>query len=216
LINLLDEHGQHVESVYVLRLTAGRFQFDVAYHPQPQTLEAWQAETDALLVVNGGYYRLENDKALPNGLLVVNWEAMGSSYGAFAGMLAITDRGPELRWLARKPYDPAEPLRGALQSFPLLVKPGGMLGFPRELEDNQRARRTVIAQDREGRVLFLVASFGHFTLHELSAYLAASDLSLDLAINLDGGPSSGLLLTSPWEEIPAYTLLPIVIIVRGR
>ena len=216
VIHLLDEQGQLVESLYVLRLTVERFQFDVAYHPQPQTLEAWRAETDALLIVNGGYYRLENGKSLPNGLMVVNGEAIGSSYGAFAGMLAITDRGPELRWLAQKPYDPAEPLRGALQSFPLLVIPGGEIGFPRELEDNQRARRTVIGQDREGRILFLVASLGHVTLHELSVYLAESDLGLDLAMNLDGGPSSGLLLSSPREEIPAYTLLPIVITVRVR
>jgi hypothetical protein len=76
------------------------------------------------------------------------------------GMLAIKDEGAALRWLAQSPYNPGEDLNSALQSFPLLVKPGGVLGFPAELEDNRAARRTVIGQDRAGRFLLLVAPLG--------------------------------------------------------
>ena len=46
----------------------------------------------------------------------------------------------------------------------MLVKPGGELGFPAEREDNVAARRTVIAQDQAGRILFIVAPRGYFTL----------------------------------------------------
>ena len=216
IINILDDNRQRIEYLYILRLEPEYYQFDVAYHPEPQTLEAWQAETGVLVIVNGGYFRKENERYIPNGLTVVKGEVIGSSCGAFGGMLAITDVGPELRWLAETPYDPTEPLRGGLQSFPLLVKTGGEIGFPSDLEDNQQARRTVIGQDKDGRILFIVAPLGYFTLHQLSAYLTASDLALDIALNLDGGPSSGLVLSSPWEEISAYTLLPIVITVQGR
>lgn len=216
VINLFDDEEQRIEYLYILRLEPEYYQFDVAYHPEPQTLEAWQAETGALVVVNGGYFRKENERYIPNGLTVVKGEVIGSSYDAFGGMLAITDNGPELRWLAQTPYNPTEPLRGALQSFPLLVKPGGEIGFPIDAEDNQQARRTVIGQDKGGRILFILAPMGYFTLHQLSAYLVASDLAFDIALNLDGGPSSGLVLSSPWEEISAYTLLPIVITVQGR
>ena len=131
-------------------------------------------------------------------------------------MFAVTRDGPELRWLAQEPYDPSEPLLSALQSFPMLVKPGGVLGFPEQDEDHQAARRSVIAEDRNGRVLFIVASTGNFTLHRLSAYLVASDLDLHIAINLDGGPSSGVLLASPLEIVPALAPLPIVITVLDR
>jgi hypothetical protein len=103
-----------------------------------------------------------------------------------------------------------------LQSFPLLVKPGGELGFPEPFEDNVAARRTVIAQDQEGRILFIVAPRGHFTLHRLSVYLMESDLNLDIALNLDGGPSTGILVSEPRELIPSQTLLPIVIFVHAR
>jgi hypothetical protein len=215
-INIMDGKNQWVESLYLLRLETNHYRFDVAYHPRPQTLQNWQVETNALIVVNGGYFRIEDDRYIPNGLTIVHGETMGNSYDAFAGMLAIAEAGPELRWLAQKPYDPYEPLLAALQSFPVLVKPGGELGFPQQNEDYQKARRTIIGQDREGRILLMVAPQGYFTLHQLSVYLTESDLDLDIAINLDGGPSSGILVADPLEEIPAQTLLPVVIAVYDR
>jgi len=215
-INLLGDTGEPFEHLFMLRLEPDDYQFDVAYHPDARTLEAWQSETNALIVLNGGYFRGESGAYVPNGLTVVGGGAIGSTYGEFAGMFAVTGDGPELRWLAQEPYDPNEPLLAALQSFPVLVKPGGVVGFPVQDEDHRAARRSVIAEDRNGRVLFIVASRGSFTLHRLSAYLVASDLDLHIAINLDGGPSSGLLLASPLEEVPALGPLPIVITVLDR
>lgn len=199
-----------------MRLDQNYFRLEVAYHETPQTLENWQAETQSLIVVNGGYFREENDKYIPNGLTIAGGETIGSSYDAFAGMLAITHNGAELRWLANKPYHPNEPLWAALQSFPVLIKPGGKLGFAKQYEDNLQARRTVIGQDYEDRIILMVADQGYFTLHQLSVYLTESDLNLDIAINLDGGPSSGILLANPHEIIPAQSLLPIVITVYVR
>jgi uncharacterized protein YigE (DUF2233 family) len=216
IIRLFDEEGQQMEQLYILRLEPSQFVFDVAYDSQSKSLEAWQAESNALLVVNGGFYREENEQLLPAGLIIVDGEALGWSYGEFAGMLAISEMSTELRWLAESPYNPNEPLRAGLQSFPVLIKPGGVLGFAEEHEDNKQARRTVIAQDNNGRILFLLAPQGHFTLHQLSKYLFESDLQLDIALNLDGGISTGLLLAEPSEMIPVFAELPIVIMVYAR
>jgi hypothetical protein len=216
MIKLFDDDGQQVEYLYIIRIEPDHYQFDVAYNPRALTLQAWQEETESLLVVNGGFFRIENEQYIPNGLTVVKGEVIGSSYEGFGGMLAITDDGPELRGLAQRPYDPAESLRAALQSFPLLVKPGGEIGFPSDLEDYQQARRTVIGQDNVGRILIILTPMGHFSLHQLSAYLVESDFDLDIALNLDGGPSSGFLLSNPREEITSYTSLPIVITVQER
>jgi exopolysaccharide biosynthesis protein len=216
MIRLFNDQDQHIESLYLFRLDQNQFRLDIAYHETPQNLEDWQKETNALLIVNGGFFRVENEKYIPNGLTVVNGQTMGSSYDSFAGMLAINEGWAELRWLAQKPYTPGELLWAGLQSFPVLVKPGGELGFPAEFEDNVQARRTVIAQDQEGRILFMVAPRGHFTLHQLSLYLTESDLSLEIALNLDGGPSSGIWISEPREVIPSQTLLPIVILVYAR
>lgn len=216
VLNVVDEQRIWQESVTVLRLDPASFRFDVHYRPRkPLQLEAWQIETGALLVVNGGYY---TEEYLATGLVISGTVPFGSSYSGFGGMFVVGPSGPEVRSLVAQPYDPAEPLQAALQSFPLLVKPGGESGFPEE--DGQQARRTVVAQDRAGRILFLIANRGTFTLHGLSRYLAASDLELDVALNLDGGPSSGLLLAGEGEEprlhLPAFALLPVVIAVYPR
>ena len=202
------------ESLYILRLVPDYFRFGVAYDPQGLTLDDWQAQTGALIVINGGYFRLEGESYIPNGLSVIDGVTMGSSYGDFGGMLAVSESGVELRWLAQQPYDPNESLLAALQSFPILVKPGGELGFAAEHEDGISARRTVIAQDKSGQILLMVAPQGNLTLHQLSDFLTDSDLNLDIAINLDGGPSSGILLADPVEKIPAISPLPIVITVH--
>lgn len=216
MINIYNDQNQPIESLYIWRLDQDDFQLDIAYHETPQSLESWQQETDALLVVNGSFFREENEKYLPNGLTIINGQPFGSSYESFAGMLAISDLGAELRWLAQEPYNPSELLQAALQSFPLLVKPGGELGFAEEFEDNVKARRTVIGQDRDGNLLFIVAPRGHFTLHQLSLYLTESDFNLNIALNLDGGPSTGILIADPHEIISSQVLLPFVILVYAR
>lgn len=215
-LKIYNDQNQHIESLYIFRLDQNYFRLDVAYHESPQSLESWQRETHALLVANGGFFRVENEKYIPNGLTIIAGQPFGSSYESFGGMLAISEGGAELRWLAEKPYLTGEPLLSALQSFPVLVKPGGQLGFPEQNEDNIQARRTVIGQDWEGRILFIVAPRGTFTLHQLSLYLTGSDLNLNIAINLDGGPSTGILVANPKEVVGSQTSLPVVILVYAR
>ena len=216
VFEIYNSQNQHVESLYVWRLDQDHFRMDVAYVERPKSLDAWQQETNADLVLNGGYFSIENERYFPDGLAISNGEAFGRSFNGFGGMLAIDQSGAELRWLVQEPYNPNEQLQAALQSFPILVQPGGELGFPADRENYARARRTVIAQDRDGRILFMVAPKGYFTLHQLSVYLTESDLNLDVALNLDGGGSTGILVAEPREIISPRTLLPFVILVHAR
>jgi uncharacterized protein YigE (DUF2233 family) len=212
VVTLFTGQGQPLETIYLLRLEPAYFQFGVAYRPGlPHSLAQWQADTGALIVVNAGYF---TESYIHTGRIVSEGVATGQSYGDFAGMLAVTAVGPELRWLRQQPYDPAEPLLAAVQSFPLLVKPGGELGFPDE--DHRFSRRTVVGQDGHGRILFLIAPWGRLSLHQLSRYLVESDLDLQIALNLDGGTSTGLLLAEPAEGFPAFVPLPAVITVHER
>lgn len=212
VITLQNAQGLITEEVTLLRIDPQLFALRVAYRPgEPLALEQWQAETGALVVVNGGYFTTENTAT---GLIIVDGVAMGSSYDGFAGMLAVSEAGPELRWLAQRPYNPDEALQYGLQSFPVLVKPGGIADFPDD--GGAASRRTVIAQDHNGRILLLVAPWGAFTLHNLSRFLGESDLGIDIALNLDGGTSSGMLLAEPRTLIAAYTALPAVITVHPR
>jgi hypothetical protein len=216
VIQIYNDRRQPVESLYIWRLDQKYFRMDVAFDGTPKSLETWQKETQASMVINGGYFSIDNQKYSPDGLAILNGKALGHSFEEFGGMLAIQGRRADLRWLVLKPYDPDERLQAALQSFPVLVRPGGRLGFGPEKEDRASARRTVISQDQDGRILFMIAPQGYFTLHQLSAYLTESDLHLDIAVNLDGGGSTGLLVANPREIIPSRVLLPFVILVYAR
>lgn len=205
------------DHLYLLRIDPAFYTFEVVYDAQrPKTLAAWQKQTGALLVFNGGFFRIANDRYLPAGLLAIDGQTLGESYSGYGGMFDVAPGGPELRWLVDRPYQPGEPLQYALQSFPMLVKPGGLLGFPASMEDNMLAKRTVLARDRRGRFVVMVTASSYFSLHRLSVFLTDSDLNLDLALNLDGGPSTGLLLAEPYTSRPAASLLPIVVAVYPR
>jgi hypothetical protein len=212
VINLENGQGGFKENLYLLRIDPDYFRFDIAYQPgSPQRLMDWQSDTDALIVVNGGFFTETNQAT---GLIVVDSQAYGVTYRGFGGMLAISQDTAELRWLPQAPYNPAETLSAAVQSFPVLVKPGGLMGYLEE--DGLPARRTVIGQDRQGRFVFILATTGTMTLYEMSRYLVESDLDLDMALNLDGGSSTGLLLADPVEGVPPFTLLPAVITIHSK
>jgi len=216
VIQIYNDQNQHVESVYIWRLDQKYFRMDVAFEERPKSLDTWQKETNAFMVLNGGYFSIENERYFPDGLTIINGKAFGTSFEGYGGMLAIDQSQAELRWLVQEPYNASEPLQAALQSFPILVEPGGKLGFPAARETYARARRTVLGQDMDGRILFIVAPEGYFTLHQLSVYLTESDLNLDIAVNLDGGGSTGILVADPPEIIPPKVLLPFVILVYAR
>jgi hypothetical protein len=75
----------------------------------------------------------------------------------------------------------------------------------------------VVGQDRRGRIVFLVSPDLFFTLKNLSAFLVASDLELDAALNRDGGTSSGLMLAGrdgptgvdSWVKVPAVIVAEV-------
>lgn len=216
VIEIHDDQNGLVESLHIWRIDQNYFRMDVAFDGKPKSLDAWQKETNAAIVMNGGYYSIENERYFADGLTISDGIPTGRSFAGFGGMLAIKPERAELRWLVEQPYNSNEPLRAALQSFPMLVLPGGGLGFGPERESHVAARRTVIAQDRRGRILFMVAPQGYFTLHQLSLYLTGSNLNLDIAVNLDGGGSTGILVADPWEVIPSTRPIPFVLLVFAR
>ncbi len=215
--------GDVTERLVIVRLDPSRFRFRVFYTPgSGRKVSEWMAALEEqigqepLLTVNGGYFTPEYQAT---GLLVSGGQAYGSTYGGFAGMFAVLPGGRvQVRWLGTQPYDPGEMLLEAIQSFPVLVKPGGVLGFPPDADDGRPARRTVVAQDRAGRVLFLVAPRGYLTLSGLARWLVESDLELEVALNLDGGQSTGLYLSvgEPRVRVDSLVPVPSVIAVERR
>jgi len=217
LRHVLVETGNVTERLTITRLDPAVARFSVHYAPhEPLTVKDWAARLQSFLVVNAGYFTPEN---VTTGLLISNGQTWGNLYGDFAGLFAVTTQEHvSVRWLKDQPYDAAEPLRQAVMSFPVLIKPGGVMGFPADADEGTPARRTAICQDLDGRILILVAPRGYLSLHELARWLAESDLGLDVALNLDGGFSTGLWLTVNEQslEIDSRVPVPSVISVEIR
>jgi uncharacterized protein YigE (DUF2233 family) len=198
-----------------VRLDPAQVRLRVAYAPEkPRGLRGWFEERRPLAVINGSFFTKEYQAT---GLIVADGSASGTSYEGFGGMLLVApDGGLSLRALRDQAYDSGEPIDQALQSFPMLVFPGGA---PAEIEDDgRRARRSAVAIDRAGRLLLLVSPGSDFTLRGLADWLAQSDLEIDRALNLDGGSSTGLYLNDGMlhEAIDAFGPLPIVLLVEAK
>lgn len=201
--------------VYAVRLDPALVRLRVQYAPDtPQPLRTWVEAHRPLVAVNGGFFTADNRATA---LIVSDGEVHGASYTGFGGMLAASSDGRIwIQALRDEPYNPAVPLDQAIQSFPMLVYPGGAAA---EIADNgQRARRTAIAIDRAGRVLIIVCPTSAFSLQALATWLASSDMDIDRALNLDGGSSSGLFVRAGdvlWQ-IDSFAALPSVLMIEPR
>ncbi len=208
-------HQGQTAPVSVVRLDPALVRFEVGYQPAtPLSLTNWGASFEALAVINGGFF---DETGQTVALLVHDGQAVGESYAGRGGMFAVSPDGTvSLRLLADRPFDPGEPLAEALQGWPALVRPGGVAAY--SYEDGERHRRSTIAIDQAGRVLLIATPGAHFTLAEWSTWLAASDLEIMTAMNLDGGSSTGLLLngTQVREQIDPFITLPIVLLALPR
>jgi endonuclease YncB( thermonuclease family) len=101
----------------------------------------------------------------------------------------------------------------------MLIEPDGFRARTDEGFETP-SRRSVIAQDRQGRLLLMVTDvFGTISFAELQSWLLESGLEVNIAFALDGGRSTGMVIRRPDEDplvISALSDLPLVLAVYGR
>ena len=103
-----------------------------------------------------------------------------------------------------------------MQSAPILMLSGKRTQFS---ADASQTRRSVVAIDKQGRLLFIVSPGQVFSLDELADQLTSSDLSIEVALNLDGGPEATLSLRDEALDQAIGTLgvgLPMVLLVVAK
>lgn len=191
--------------VQVIRVDPAKVRFVVGYDPAaPRALSAWAAQYGAVAAINGGFFDANGE---PVALLISDQRVIGQSYVDQGGMFAIDDAGvPHLWSLADQPYD-GTPFTQAIQGWPLLVRPGNQAAYTND--DGQRSRRSAIAIDRAGNVLLIVAPGATFSLAEWSQFLAGADLDIEIAVNLDGGSSTGLIAQSDHGGVRVDSFVPL-------
>jgi uncharacterized protein YigE (DUF2233 family) len=180
--------------VFVVRIDPTQVDFHIHYQPdRPLHVTEWYSNSQSLIVMNSSFFDRANHAV---GQIVTDGVGGGQSHERMQGAFYLTAVGatvwPLQGWIKPAGMQVIE----AVESFPMLLVPGGLLN-PDISEDNRVARRTAVAVDRAGRVLFIATPGGTFTLYGLAVWLANSDLDLDTALNFDGGSSSGIAVWTP-------------------
>src|SRR5205823_14341702 len=196
------------ETVTIVRFDTRKIKVSVGYQPgQPMSMNVWTQLEHPLAIINGGYF---DQQFNATALVVSNGKVFGKSYTGFGGMLSVNAHGSiSLRSLRQQPYDPnSEHLEQATQSSPVLMSGGKRTQFS---ADASQTRRSIVAMDKQGRLLFIVSPNQIFSLDEFADQLISSDLSIEVALNLDGGSSTGLYVNggSSHVAIDSLAKLPL-------
>ena len=185
--------------VAALRLDPARVRLRVRHYSimpegRPLNIVEWQRRTRSLAVFNAGQY-YEDFSYM--GLLVCDGRVVSKTLhrGYQAALVAAPDSGgPAARVLdlAHEPLDPDHPgWREVAQSFMLLDRTGAV----RIRKSDRIANRTVVAEDRRGRLL-VITSEGGYTLSDFAELLRATPLEISHAMCMDGGYEAELLVST--------------------
>ena len=198
--------------IAVLRLDPRRATIRVRHYSRlaerkPLTIVEWQEKSGALAVFNAGQYYPDYSYM---GLLVsegvpISPKLHPSYQPALVASPVGAGAGARVLDLTRRPLDPKRPGgREVAQSFMLFDTSGTL----RIRKSNQVAKRTVVAEDQQGRLL-AITSEGGYTLHEFAQLLQKLPLGIDEAMSMDGGDEAELCVRSggfrygsfgPWKE----------------
>jgi uncharacterized protein YigE (DUF2233 family) len=207
--------GGDDDTVTIVRFDIHKIKLSVGYQPtQPLLMKEWMQQEHANAIINGGYFDQQDNATA---LVVSNSKVFGESYTGFGGMLSVNAKGiVSLRSLHQQPYNPNnERLEQVTQSAPMLMLGGKRTQFS---ADASQTRRSIVAMDKQGYLLFIASPDQVFSLDQLADQLASSDLSIETALNLDGGASTGLYVNGGSSQVAIDSLvkLPLVVIVKAR
>jgi uncharacterized protein YigE (DUF2233 family) len=191
--------GDEVTRLTFLRIDPARFRFSVYFYrdeklDQPPAIEEWLRRTRASLVFNAGLFRPDYSYL---GILMKEGRRLGGPRhqrwrGLFvAEPTASLERKARVLDLAEDQFsEPHPPFREAAQSLMLFDRQGS----PRVRQSEKRARQTVVAEDRDGRIVVIHTSEGA-SLWALARCLAGRRPELSHAMAMDGGSSSDVALS---------------------
>lgn len=165
------------------------------------SLESLETKFRPIAIVNGAYFQ---ENFLPTGLLKIdnkvisNLNKVGSS-----GILALNKS--DVNIFHKKELDKYKDLYSELvQNGPLLVENNGKMGIYKD--DQEYSARTVIGINKDNKTIIVVADHDASpSLWEISALLVKKEsdggFNCKIAINMDGGSSTGFRLNLPNERI---------------
>jgi uncharacterized protein YigE (DUF2233 family) len=181
-----------------------RFQNSAA----PLTVEGHLAsDPKAVFAVNGVYF---DEKFAPAGWMISGGTTIGDKKYEYSKS-AILELAPEFKIIdTAKEKFAAKNIAEAAQSYPLLIANGAV----QKVANEKTARRTFAGADKQGNVYFGIIPDDDVTLAGAAELINKTDADWDDVLNLDGGPSSGLVSNLPAskEELNSIVQVPNAIV----
>jgi len=175
------------------------------------------AGKDDVFVINGGYFeRTRRGKLSSSGLLIVDGQIVAREHER-AGSGVVTSGRDGIGITYRKNFTDRSGVSHALQAGPILVDPGGIKGI---YKVDKRYNRSALCLRGSSFTAFVVE--GGISLFQLADLLslpeAEGGFGCDIAINLDGGPSTQAALRagSAQAEIPGEWTVHNALIVSRK
>ncbi len=187
-----------------------KFSFTFEFSTSSKSVVDWHvAYPAATAVLNATYFSPDQS---PSGYLAHAGQRIGKS-SFDLDKSAFLELSPEvlIQATAQKLPD-AKKTPEIAQSYPLLIQDGQARVTT---DSGQVARRTFAAIRSDHQIIFGVVADGALSLYQLSHELTQPSLHIETAINLDGGPSTGISVktSTNQEEIDSFVPVPISIIV---
>lgn len=208
----VSEADQHV-FWEIFKLDQEKFNFKIVNSKIPQTTLEWQSQIGANIVFNGGYF-LEDFS--PAGMLITDRELIGNRQFDFdkSGLIAINNNKIEIWDLTDTALDKNSLPDFALQSFPFLIKNSQ----PAITEDSgKKARRTILALDKNQDLYLIIVNNSLSSLFQAMNILMEMPIDFTTAINLDGGPSTGLAIkTDSYQQNISGVPVPNVLVINEK
>lgn len=214
------EYAPYGVLIHVFDFAQIRFTLSVAEQKSTKGSRAPEflgGETD-VFAINGGFFeRTRSGKLSPSGLLIADGRILGQAHNrAGSGVIYSGPRGVGIAY--RKNFKNAQEVGQAVQVGPILVDPGGVKGIYKNV--GGRFNRSAICLRDNSFTAFVVE--GGLSLFQFADILSLpkSDggFGCDVAINLDGGPSTQAALRagSTRREIAGGTTVHNALVVSRR
>jgi uncharacterized protein YigE (DUF2233 family) len=214
------DYARYGIRIHVFDFEQARFAMRVSEQKAPTGSRAgdFLAGDDDVFVINGGFFERDDSKRLsPSGLLIIDGKVVAEEHQR-AGSAVIYAGSDGVAIVPRKDFRDRSPARYALQVGPLLVDPGGVKGIYKN--DVERHNRSAICLRERSFTAFVVE--GGISLFQLADLLSRprgdGGFGCEIAINLDGGPSTQAIFRtgSVRREIAGGTTVENAIVVSRK
>jgi len=179
--------------VVAIRCSPNRVHVIGSGRAAPLDAAGWLTRARGIAAINGGFF---DPLSRPLGLLVSGGRRISRFRHVPQGVFSVASNRSAIQHCRDVSPDEITSMSEAIECGPVLVD----AGVPARVKP-QRARRSGIGIDRQGRVIVAVAD-GPVSLPEWAAFWASKQgLACRNALNLDGGPSTQMAVRSSSQYI---------------